>query len=215
MEALGTEESLRRYGMDQRTIVTACPHCFTALSTDIGRPGPGYDVVHHSVYLRRLLADGRLRVADAGPTAGQPGSVTLHDSCYMARYSDVIEEPRAILRVIPGLELREMERSGRQTFCCGGGGGRLWMEESTGTRINLERTREARATGADAVITECPFCMVMIRDGVTEPADGSRSDFAALDIAELLAGRLILPPAQTATEVAPSPAAAPVAPPTG
>ena len=200
MEAMDNDETLRRYGMDRRTIVTACPHCFTALSVDIGRPGPGYDVVHHSVFLRRLLADGRLRVDATGPATGQPGSVTLHDSCYMARYSDVIEEPRAILGAIPGLEVREMERSGRQTFCCGGGGGRLWMEETSGTRINLERTREARATGADAVVTECPFCMVMIRDGVAATEEGPAAGFEALDLAELLAGRLIPPPSPSTTE---------------
>ena len=117
----------------------------------------------------------------------------------MARYADVVEEPRAILGAIPGLEVREMERSGRQTFCCGGGGGRLWLEETSGTRINLERTREARATGADAVVTECPFCMVMIRDGVAETAEGPGAGFAALDLAEVLAGRLASPPSQHTT----------------
>jgi Fe-S oxidoreductase/nitrate reductase gamma subunit len=194
LETGANEETLRRYGMERRTILTACPHCFTALSLDAGRLGPRFDVVHHSVYLRRLLAEGRLRVDDAAPTAGSPGSVTLHDSCYVARYAGVVQEPREVLRAIPGLEVREMERSGKQTFCCGGGGGRLWMEETRGTRINLERTREARATGAEAVVTECPFCIVMIRDGLSDTADGP-GGVVAIDLAEVLAGRLRLAPA--------------------
>jgi Fe-S oxidoreductase len=214
LEATGSEETLRRYGMERRTIVTACPHCFTALSIDTGRPGPGFDVVHHAVFLRRLLAEGRLRVDPAGPAVGSPRSVTLHDSCYLARYAGVVEEPRAILRSIPGLDTREMERSGRQTFCCGAGGGRLWMEETRGTRINAERTREALATGADAVVTECPFCMVMLRDGLSEvaggalAAGGAAGGVVALDLAEVLAGRLATPASPAAGALA-----APGAPP--
>ena len=191
-------ETLSRYGLDRRTIVTACPHCLNALGVEYAQLGARYEVVHHSVYLRRLLAAGRLPIASdpgrAGGTARRPSdtarlAVTLHDSCYMARYNGVFAEPREVLRALPTLELREMDKRERSTFCCGAGGGRMWMEETTGTRINEERARQAVATGAEAVVTECPFCLTMVRDGlaaVGADATGMRT----ADLAEILAESL-------------------------
>jgi Fe-S oxidoreductase len=116
--------------------------------------------------------------------------VTLHDSCYLARYNGVVAEPRQVLGAVPGLELVEMERNGRNTFCCGAGGGHMWMEETRGTRINAARTDQALATGASTVATECPFCMTMMKDGL-EAADGNKAGTVrAIDIAELLAESL-------------------------
>jgi Fe-S oxidoreductase/nitrate reductase gamma subunit len=186
--ASGNVETLNRYGMAERTIVTACPHCFNTIGNEYGQLGGHFDVVHHSVYLQRLLGSGRLRVVDEGAAR----SVTFHDSCYMARYNNVIAAPRDVLSAVPGLDLREMEKSGKQTFCCGAGGGRMWMEETRGTRINVERTRQALETGADTVATSCPFCMVMIRDGLADAASSSPAagTVNALDIAELLAESL-------------------------
>jgi Fe-S oxidoreductase len=175
-------ETLNRYAMGERTIVTACPHCFNTISNEYGQLGGQFRVVHHSVYLQGLLRDGRLRVAGDGAA-----SVTFHDSCYMARYNGVVAAPRDVLGAVPGLELREMERSGRSTFCCGAGGGRMWMEETRGTRINAERTRQALATGAETVATSCPFCMVMLRDGLSDAGAGT---VTARDISEVLAGSL-------------------------
>ncbi|HLO36254.1 MAG TPA: heterodisulfide reductase-related iron-sulfur binding cluster, partial [Candidatus Deferrimicrobium sp.] len=166
--ASGNVETLNRYGMGQRTIVTACPHCFNTISNEYGQLGGSFRVVHHSIYLQGLLAEGRLRVAEEGAVAA--GSVTFHDSCYMARYNGVIAAPRDVLGAVPGLELREMEKNGRNSFCCGAGGGRMWMEETRGTRINAERTRQALATGAETVATSCPFCMVMMKDGLADAA---------------------------------------------
>ncbi len=201
--AAGNIETLGRYGL--RSIVTACPHCFNALGIEYPQLGGHYEVVHHSVYLQRLLAQGRLRVAaegslaaggeasaGAGGPAGAAGSrtVTYHDSCYLARYNGVIAAPREVLSAVPGLSLREMERTGRSTFCCGAGGGRLWMEETRGTRINAERTREALATGAQTVATGCPFCMTMLRDGLADAAGGAPATVSAMDVAEILAGSL-------------------------
>jgi Fe-S oxidoreductase len=115
----------------------------------------------------------------------------------MARYNGVIAAPRDVLGAVPGLELREMEKSGRSTFCCGAGGGRMWMEESRGTRINAERTRQALETGAGTVATSCPFCMVMMKDGLADAAAaGKNGAVSARDIAELLADSLA--PAQPA-----------------
>ena len=185
-------ETLKRYGLEKRTIITACPHCFNTIGTEYGQLGGTFEIVHHSVYLRELLAAGRLPLANDGDAPKR--SVTLHDSCYLARYHGISAEPREVLRQLPVIELREMEQRGRSTFCCGAGGGRMWMEESRGTRINAERTRQALATGADAVVTECPFCMTMIRDGLSAAGDRG-ADVQAIDLAELLAASLAAPAA--------------------
>jgi Fe-S oxidoreductase len=186
--AAGNIETLDRYGMRERTIVTACPHCFNTIGNEYGQLGGAYRIVHHSVYLRELIAAGRLRLAGDGSLPGR--SVTLHDSCYMARYNGVIAEPREILGAVPGLELREMERSGRGSFCCGAGGGRMWMEETRGTRINAARTSQALATGAEVVATECPYCMTMLRDGLAADPSNAAGTVSAIDISELLAESL-------------------------
>ena len=191
MLAMGNVETLNRYRIGERTIVTACPHCFNSLGNEYGQLGGHFRVIHHAAYLRELLASGRLRVVDADARAdGQGGtghSVTLHDSCYLTRYNGVVEQPREVLGTIPGLELREMENRGRNTFCCGAGGGRMWMEETRGTRINESRTAQALATGAETVATECPFCMTMLKDGLEAAQAGSGGTVRAIDIAELLA----------------------------
>jgi Fe-S oxidoreductase len=184
--ASGNVETLNRYGMAERTIVTACPHCFNTIANEYGQLGGAFKVVHHSVFLQGLLADGRLRVVEGGAA----GPVTLHDSCYLTRYNGVVEAPRDILGSVPGLELREMERSGKQTFCCGAGGGRMWMEETRGTRINAERTRQALETGAATVVTECPFCMTMLKDGLADAQSTNGGVVSSTDIAEVLAGSL-------------------------
>jgi Fe-S oxidoreductase len=174
--------------MGEKTIVTACPHCFNSIGNEYGQLGGSFRIVHHSAFLRELLADGRLRVIDADGAAAR--SVTLHDSCYLTRYSNVVAEPREVLGAVPGLELREMEKSGKQTFCCGAGGGRMWMEETRGTRINAERTSQALATGAGTVATECPFCMTMLKDGLDAAPENVGGAVRAIDIAELLAESL-------------------------
>ena len=126
-------------------------------------------------------------------TGSISGSVTLHDPCYLTRYNGVISAPREVLGAVPGVALVEMERSGRETFCCGAGGGRMWMEETRGTRINAERTREVIATGAETLATACPFCMVMLRDGLTDAGHGigSEAPVTSQDISELLAAAIV------------------------
>jgi Fe-S oxidoreductase len=193
-------ETLNRYGMGERTIVTACPHCFNTIANEYGQVGGSFRVVHHSVFLSQLLADGRLRVVDGDGANGAAGPgavpVTVHDSCYLARYNGVVAAPRSVLGAVNGLEIREMDANGRQTFCCGAGGGRMWMEETRGTRINAERTRQALATGASTVATSCPFCVVMLRDGLADAAAGGApgaeraGEVAARDVAEILAESL-------------------------
>jgi Fe-S oxidoreductase len=188
MLAMANIDTLNRYKLTD--IVTACPHCFNSLGNEYAQLGGNYDVVHHSTYLQRLLTSGRLRVAEEG--AGASRSVTYHDSCYLARYNGVIAAPRDVLGSVPGVELREMERNGRGSFCCGAGGGRFWMEENVGTRINAERTRQALETGAETVAVGCPFCLVMMRDGLAEATGGGTGSGVvnAMDVSELLADAL-------------------------
>ena len=186
MLAAGNIATLDRYR--PTTIVTACPHCFNALGVEYPQLGGRYEVVHHSTYLARLVEEGRLRPAEAGQDG--PGRlITYHDACYLARYNGVMAEPRAVLGAVPGIRLTEMERSGREGFCCGAGGGRMWMEETRGTRINAERTRQALDTGATTVATACPLCLVMLRDGVDE-AGPLGAGVQTQDVAEILAASL-------------------------
>jgi Fe-S oxidoreductase len=181
-------DTLNRYRMGERTIVTACPHCFNTIGNEYGQLGGAFTIRHHSEFLADLVESGRLVLGADGLPAR---SITYHDSCYLARYNGVIAAPRDVLGAIPGVELIEMDASGRQTFCCGAGGGRMWMEETRGTRVNAARTLQVLDMGASTVATACPFCMVMLRDGLT---DAGRSDGAdavtAQDISELLAAAI-------------------------
>jgi Fe-S oxidoreductase/nitrate reductase gamma subunit len=183
--------TLDRYAMGERTIVTACPHCFNTIGNEYGQLGGTFTITHHSTYLAGLVSSGRLVTLpeDAASSTGdhRPGSVTVHDSCYLARYNNVVAAPRDVLGAA-GVSITEMDKSGKDTFCCGAGGGRMWMEETRGTRINAERTRQVLETGAGTVATACPFCMVMMSDGLAA-ADGGTA-VAAMDISEVLAARL-------------------------
>ncbi|MFN8620588.1 MAG: (Fe-S)-binding protein [Chloroflexota bacterium] len=188
MLAQGNIATLDKYR--PKTIVTACPHCFNTIGNEYGQLGGHYEVVHHSAFLAKLVEDGRLKAADPGDPAGRTKrTLTYHDSCYLARYNGVMAEPRAVLGAVPDIDLREMERSGKGTFCCGAGGGRMWMEETRGTRINAERTRQALDTGAETVATACPFCLVMLKDGLADAGDRA-GGVQAQDVAEILAASL-------------------------
>jgi Fe-S oxidoreductase len=186
-------ETLDRYRMGERTIVTACPHCFNSIGNEFPQLGGSYRVVHHSQYLAELVSSGRLQTLPEDATAStgdhRPGSVTVHDSCYLARYNGVVAAPRDVLGAA-GVSVTEMAKSGTTTFCCGAGGGRMWMEETRGTRINAERTRQVLETGAETVATACPFCMVMMSDGLTAAAQEGARSVNAMDISEVLAARL-------------------------
>jgi Fe-S oxidoreductase len=155
-------------------LVTGCPHCFNTLANEYPDFGAELEVVHHTELLAQLVREGRL-----APTRTE-GSITYHDSCYLARHNDVLEAPRELVAAV-GTPL-EMDRSGRRTFCCGAGGAHMWMEER-GRPINSERVREASDTGAETLAVACPFCTVMLDDGV----QGSDSDLRVVDVATLLA----------------------------
>ena len=168
-------------------VVTTCAHCFNALKNEYPQLGLHLEVVHHTQLLNRLVRDGRLTpVAPAeGSVAGR--TVTYHDPCYLGRHNQVYEPPRELVSALPGVELREMTRSGSRSFCCGAGGARMWMEERIGKRINTDRTEEALATGAEAIAIGCPFCQVMLADGLTAAqAAGHGEGVEVLDVARLL-----------------------------
>jgi len=153
-------ETLNKYKV--KKIVTACPHCFHSLGREYKQFGGDYDVIHHSQFINRLLDEKKIELSSDAYNK----KVTYHDSCYLGRYNNVYNSPRNVLENIPGLELREMKRNRSKGFCCGAGGGRMFLEDEEGGRINLERTREALDTNPDAIASACPFCMTMITDGV-------------------------------------------------
>jgi Fe-S oxidoreductase len=158
-------------------IVASCPHCFNTLANEYPDFGGRYEVLHHTELLAELVRDGRLKPArDAKP-------ITYHDSCYLARHNDVRMEPRELVAAVG--EPVEMKRSGKQTFCCGAGGAHMWMEER-GRPINVERAREAAETGAETLAVACPFCTVMLDDGVRETG----AQLRVADVSTLLAESL-------------------------
>ena len=159
-------------------IVASCPHCFNTLANEYGDFGGSYEVVHHSELLARLVREGRLA------PAGGDKAITYHDSCYLARHNDVLEGPRELVSAV-GRPL-EMARSGKQTFCCGAGGAHMWMEERGSKQINVARAEEAVATGAETLAVACPFCTVMLDDGVRETGATLR----VADVSTLLAEAL-------------------------
>jgi Fe-S oxidoreductase len=166
-----------------RKIIASCPHCFNTIAREYPALGGNYEVIHHSQLLARLVADGRLT-----PRGELAATVTYHDPCYLGRHNDVYEAPRSVLDAVPGLAQVEMKRCRNRGFCCGAGGARMWMEERTGKRINVERTDEALGTGADLIATACPYCLIMLNDAVTlRQSEGQANAVRVIDVAQVLA----------------------------
>jgi Fe-S oxidoreductase/nitrate reductase gamma subunit len=165
-------------GMGVKKIITQCPHCFNTLLNEYPQLGGHYEVIHHTTLLEQLIDDGRLDVS----RATLEERITYHDSCYLGRHNDVYLAPRKVVGSIKGIEVVEMPRNGTTGMCCGAGGARMWMEESVGTKVNDERAREAISTGASRVATACPFCYIMLDDGV-KAAGVEEEDVKVADIA--------------------------------
>jgi Fe-S oxidoreductase len=174
-------ETLNGHGV--KKILTTCPHCFHTLLNEYPQLGGHYEVVHHTDYINQLIREGRLKL----PGTNGGASTVYHDSCYLGRHNDVYESPRDLVKVA-GLRLVEMPRTRDNSFCCGAGGGRMWMEEHLGDKkINIERSEEALSTGAEQIAVACPFCKTMLKDGVKEKG---REEMDVRDVAELVAYKL-------------------------
>jgi Fe-S oxidoreductase len=185
-------ETLNEVGATK--IVVTCAHCFNTIKNEYPQLGGSYEVLHHTQLLNRLVREKRLTpVARPGETpasgAASTGTkVTYHDPCYLGRHNQVYAPPRELLGALPGVEYAEMPRNREKSFCCGAGGARMWMEEKLGTRINTNRTEEALATGADRIAIGCPFCKVMLSDGLNVARDDGKAgdDVEVVDVAQML-----------------------------
>ena len=159
-----------------KKVVVTCPHCFTTIGRDYKQQGFELQMVHHTQLLNQLVKEGKLK-----PVAKSEKKLTYHDPCYLGRHNQIYQPPRELLESA-GVEVTEMPRNQERSFCCGAGGGRMWMEEKIGTRINLNRVDEAIATGAEEVAVGCPFCRVMVSDGMV----ARESSVEVLDVAQAL-----------------------------
>lgn len=193
-DALAKEnvETLNDLGVNK--VVTACPHCFNTLKNEYPAFGGNYEVQHHTQMIEQLISSGRIELSEE-----VKGKVTFHDPCFLGRWNDEVEAPRKSLAAIKHLNLVEMKETKKKSFCCGAGGGQMWMEEAEGTkRINVERTEQALATGADTIAVGCPFCMTMIEDGVKSKDMGDK--VKVRDVAEIVLEAMKKAPAKEASE---------------
>jgi len=170
-------ETLNNYNV--KKIIAACPHCLNTLKHDYPQLGGNYEVIHHAEFIDQLVKAGKIKLKQS-----LVGALTYHDPCYLGRYNNIYDEPRSILRSVSSGVFKELGRHGRESFCCGAGGGRMWMEETIGKRINLERSEEIVALKVSNVAVGCPFCLTMIEDGMKEL--GKEEEIKTLDIAEIV-----------------------------
>jgi Fe-S oxidoreductase/nitrate reductase gamma subunit len=166
---------------DVKKIITTCPHCFNTMKNEYPQLGGNYEVIHYTAFVGELLKEGKLKPTEAG--IGKIGTVTYHDSCYLGRHNGEYDSPREIMSAIPGLDFVEMDLNQEKAFCCGAGGGRMWMEEE-GERVNHMRTDQFLETGADTLAVSCPFCIQMFDEGIT--AKGVEDGKQAVDLITIL-----------------------------
>lgn len=184
MMAYQNIQTLNNYAI--KKIVTACPHCFNIIKNEYPALGGNYDVIHHTVFLQQLIDEGRIKLKDGSAFKGK--KITYHDSCYLGRANNIYEAPRKVLEAFD-VELVEMKRCKTKGLCCGAGGAQMWKEEEKGTtRINLERSNEALATGSNIIAAACPYCNTMLTDGVKNAE--KEDSVKVLDVAELVAASL-------------------------
>jgi heterodisulfide reductase subunit D len=169
-------------GYEVKKIVTACPHCFNTIKNEYPELGGRYEVIHHTTFLQQLIDEGKIKLQEGGSFKGK--KITYHDSCYLGRANNIYEAPRKVLEALDA-ELVEMKRCRSKGLCCGAGGAQMFKEEEKGnTRVNLERTAEAIATGATVIAAACPFCNTMMTDGVK--TNEKEDNIAVLDVAEIV-----------------------------
>ena len=169
--------AMQQYGV--KTVVTTCPHGYNIIKNEYPQLGGVFQVYHHTEFIARLVAEGRLKLTNA---VNQ--KLTFHDSCYLGRYNSIYDQPRKVMATVPGITLHEMDRNRERSFCCGAGGGRMWMEEHLGTRINHSRFEDAVKTKADMIGTACPFCLTMLEDATKDKE--MEESIRVRDVAELV-----------------------------
>ena len=173
-------ESFKKYGI--KKIITACPHCFSTLKNDYKQYGADFEVIHHTQLISELITEGKIKPKSSNSSENK---TVIHDSCYLGRYNQIYKEPRDIVKACSnGKSPVEMENHGNNSFCCGAGGGRMWMEELPGKRIYLERTHQALKTNASTIAVACPYCMTMFEDGLKD--EGVSDKVCVKDIAEIV-----------------------------
>jgi Fe-S oxidoreductase len=178
MQAMKNIETFKKYNV--KKIVVTCPHGYNCLKNEYPQFGGEFEVIHHSQYIAELIQQGRLKLKNNIDKA-----ITYHDGCYLGRHNSVYEEPRKVINSLPGVQFKEMARCKNKSFCCGAGGGHMWMEEKTGVRISEMRTEQALETNSSVVATACPFCLQMFEDAIK--AKEASEKIRPLDIAELVA----------------------------
>lgn len=188
MRRLGNEYIFEKMAKEQITIfkkrgvkkvVTLCPHCYNTLKNDYKEYGAELEVFHHTEMIEAILRKGMAK----SNHLFKDERIVLHDSCYLGRYNNIYEEPRSIIEGMTGAKPLEMEKRRRESFCCGAGGGRMWMEEKSGTRINRERTRQALKAKPTIIATCCPYCMTMFEDGIKD--ENAQGKVKVMDIGEI------------------------------
>jgi Fe-S oxidoreductase len=174
-------ETLNNYKV--KKIIAACPHCLNTLKHEYPQMGGNYEVIHHTQFIDQLVKSGKITL-----NKSLEGSLTYHDPCYLGRYNSIYDQPRSLLQSISKQGLQELDRHGQESFCCGAGGGRMWMEETIGRRINVERSQEIVNKNVATVAVGCPFCLTMLEDGMKEL--NKDEDIKTQDIAELVANNM-------------------------
>jgi Fe-S oxidoreductase len=175
-------ELLNNYSV--KKIITACPHCLNTLKNEYPQKNGNYEVIHHAQFIETLVAEGKITLDKT-----IEGSLTYHDPCYLGRYNSIYDQPRSILKSVSKDGFKELDRHGTESFCCGAGGGRMWMDETIGKRINVERAEEIAGKDVSNVAVGCPFCLTMIEDGMKEL--GKEEDIKTRDLAELVADNMM------------------------
>jgi Fe-S oxidoreductase/nitrate reductase gamma subunit len=177
MLAQANIDTFNRYKI--KKILTTCPHCYNTLKNEYRQLGFSCEVIHHAVFLADQIKAGRLRLEK-----GLAKKITYHDPCYLGRYSGIYEPPRQVIKAVPSLDLKEMKRSREKSFCCGAGGGWMWMDEKTGKRINIQRLEDALSTDPEWIVTACPFCVTMFDDAIK--SKDKEESLKIWDLAELV-----------------------------